>query len=111
MAAFFLPCKTDLTDFTFQTDLDGSTYSFRFRWNERLSAWFMDLSDVAGVALASGVRVVVGFPLVVRSRYNTAMPPGSLWASDTSSQDIDPGISDLGNRVQILYYSIAADGA
>lgn len=111
MAAFTLPCASSLTDFSFQCELDSVTYGFRFRWNERVAAWFMDISDVAGNELVSGMRVVVGFPLAANTRYNAAMPPGALIASDTSGQDLDPGLGDLGGRVQILYYSVADDGA
>jgi hypothetical protein len=110
MAAFLLPCNSNLPDFTFQCELDAVTYQFHFRWDERELAWFMGILDVSGNALINGVRVVVGFPLAVRTRYNTAMPPGALIAFDTSGQDLDPGLTDLGSRVQILYYSVVEDG-
>lgn len=110
MAAFFLPCQSTLPHFTFQCDLDGVTYGFEFEWNERVGAWFMSIYDVNGTPLLSSLRVVVGFPLAARSRYMTAMPPGAFVATDTSGQNQDPGLSDLGNRVQILYFSTVEDG-
>lgn len=110
MAAFILPCSSNQPDFNFQCELDAVTYGFRFRWNEREQAWFMTLSDVAGNDLVGSVRVVVGFPLVARSRHLTGMPPGALIASDTSGQDLDPGLDELGGRVQLFYYSVVEDG-
>lgn len=107
MKAFTLPCDSSVTDYVFQCDLDAVTYGFRFRWNERLAAWFMDILDVSANPLVTNLRVTVGYPLASRAQYNTALPPGLLIATDTSGADIDPGLTELGTRVQILYFSDA----
>jgi hypothetical protein len=104
MTTVTLPCQSDLPHFVFQCDLDGQTYGFEFEWNERVSAWFGSLLDVAGNPLISGVRIVTAFPLFNARSVSATLPPGKFMAVDTSGQDRDPGLSDLGVRVQILYY-------
>lgn len=103
-STFTLPINSTLPDFTFEVDLDGATYGFRFRWNVRAQAWFMSLSDDGGNPLLTEQRVVVGFPLGKRGR-NASLPPGTLWALDTSGLDEDPGLTDLGTRVLVLYFA------
>lgn len=110
MAAFVIPCQSDLPHFTFQCELDGITFEFEFRWNERSSDWFMILRDVDGNVLLGEQRVASNWALASRKRYDPAMPSGSLMCFDTSGQNLDPGLEDLGQRVQILYYSSVVDG-
>ncbi len=38
---------------------------------------------------------------------NGRSPPGLLMAYDTSGEGIDPGLTDLGQRVQLIYYTVA----
>lgn len=97
------------SDYRLQVDLDGQTYGLAFRWNERINAWFMEISDVNDTPLVSGVRVVVGFPLANRST-NPAMFPGMLTATDTAGGSADPGLADLGARVQLYYLAVGSDG-
>jgi hypothetical protein len=108
-----LPLRPDLANYQFQVELDAVTYGFRLFWNERDPSWVFDITDVSGNEIVSGVKVVVGFPLAKRFAH-LALPPGVLIAFDTSGMHQDPGgpvvtstgdlTSDLGNRVQILYF-------
>lgn len=102
MAVVTLPLRPDLNAYSFQTELEGITYGFRFRWNEREAGWYFDLYDGEGVLLRASNRVVIDFPLLVRAR-GGAYPPGQFFAVDTGT-DGDPGLNDLGARVQALYY-------
>jgi hypothetical protein len=112
-----LPLRPDLANYSFQVELDSVTYGFRFFWNERDPAWVFSITDVNGNELASGIKVAVSWPLAKRFSYNTALPPGLLVALDTSGMHQDPGgptvtatgdlTSDLGNRVQILYFPVS----
>src|SRR4029077_4906590 len=110
-----LPLRPDLANYQFQIQLDSVTYGFRFFWNERDPSWVMSITDVSGNELISGVKVVVHWPLGKIAGYSTALPPGILIAVDTSGAGLDPGgptvtasgalTSDLGNRVQVVYFS------
>lgn len=90
--------------FDLQAVLDGVTYTLQFRWNVRLEAWFMDILDEQGVTmLLAGLRLVANWPL---GAYNTGrQPPGAFVAFDTSGEGLDPGLDDLGDRVQLKYFT------
>lgn len=102
MSVFVLPCRTDLPHYSFACDLDGVGYGFEFRWNARSEAWFMTILTGDDQVILAGVKVVVDFPLAVRSA-SALMPPGTFIAVDTSGQHLDPGLTDLGERVQLSY--------
>ena len=104
-----IPLRQGLPYFSLQVQLEAVTYTLTFRWNDRQSAWFMDIANEdESTIYESGVRVVVGYPLAV----NTAnrQPPGVFIAIDTTKKDEDPGLNELGARVQLLYFSAAELG-
>jgi hypothetical protein len=103
MAVRQIPTRTDgVRDYQFSTELDGATYSLRFRWNEREGAWFMDVGNDAGTPIRTGIKVVVGWPLTARFA-DDGLPPGQFFAVDTSGSDTDPGLQELAARVVIAY--------
>ncbi len=83
--------------------LDGIEYLFDFAWSERESCWYFDLSDQDENPIAQLVRVVVSFPLLRRFR-DARLPPGFLYAADTSGAGRDvEAQGDLGARVLLCY--------
>lgn len=107
MATLTLPTLTGGTPhYSFRVSLDGGEYTLELHWNGRLEAWFLDITDVDGTVLESGIRVVVGWPLLARA-VNEDMPPGQLVAVDTSGQDAEATLNDLGGRVQLVYTEAA----
>lgn len=90
--------------FELQVTLEDVTYTLELRWNERASAWFMNVLDAEGVTmLQAGLRLVADWML---GSFNVgAQPPGAFVARDTSGLGIDPTLEDLGTRVQLLYFS------
>jgi hypothetical protein len=100
--AFFIPISSDAANFDIQVTLEEVTYTLEFRWNVRLGAWFMNILDAEGVTmLRAGTRVVVNWPL---NAYGAnRQPPGALVAVDTTQRGEDPGLDDLGERVQLIY--------
>lgn len=84
--------------------LDGETYTLYFKWNVRWSTWFLEVHDeddenvlIAGVALRADYGLAAYF--------TGRAPPGMFVAVDTSGQGLDPGLNDLGARVQVQYFS------
>lgn len=102
MATLALPLRNDVPYFDFFVELEGVTYGFAFRWNHRAKAWFVDLKDADDQPIVSGARVVVDFPLFIRSA-DPRRPPGLFIVTDTTGKRIDPGEHDLGGRVMVLY--------
>lgn len=117
-----LPLRSDLPFFDVKADLDNVTYTLEFRWNVRAAGWFLNVLDEQGQAiLAAGLRVVVNFPLLAHipsNKYRRQLefqfwgrsPPGALVFVDTGGKGEDPGLTDLGVRVALLYFSVAELG-
>lgn len=101
-----LPIEQNSSHFRFRTELDGATYTFEFRWNDRWDAWLMSIGDAEGNPVASGVRVVINMPLVSHLS-DPRLPPGVLMAIDTTGQNLDAGYQDLGRRVPLMYTTAA----
>lgn len=104
-----LPTRTDLARYSFDIDLDAAKFTFDFEWNDRDAGWYFSMADADGVALLSGRRVVLGYPLI-RIYKGAGFPPGELVAIDTSSQNQEPGFGDLGERVKLIYVTAAELG-
>lgn len=99
-----LPTLTDGTPFySFRAVLDDREYAFAFRWNNRTQTWVFDLATTDGVELLTGRRVLLGNDLL---RYCVApqRPPGVLAAVARDDHLVAPGLTDLGARVQLLYF-------
>jgi hypothetical protein len=106
--ATVLPTRTDTPFYTFEIDLDLRTFTFEFRWNDRLGAWVMQIQDLAGTVLLAGRRVVLDTPLLARFR-DPRLPDGELLVIDTTDEKREPGLDELGPdaRCKVLYYSLA----
>lgn len=54
-----------LSNFEAQYVFEAVTYTLRFRWNDRLGAWFMAILEADALTVrAQGIRVVVGLSLI-----------------------------------------------
>lgn len=98
-----LQIKREGAHFRFVSELGGVSYSFELRWNHREAAWFLTLGDGEGLPIVAGIRVVTAYSLLSRFT-DERLPPGLLFAIDTAGGDVDPGLDDLGHRVQIVYF-------
>ena len=101
MASYTLPLRTDLPHYTFGVELEGVSYRFELRWNARAGAWWITVLTSDDQPIVSR-KVVVGFPLFDRYR-DSRLPPGGLEAIDTTGAGLEPGLTDLGSRVLLLY--------
>jgi hypothetical protein len=97
---------TAYPDTSQQTDLDGVTFSFRFRWSDRGQSWHMDLRTLNGDPIVLGVRLVNGFPLL-RRVVKTGRPAGELALIDMTGRGEDPDFAGFGTRWRLLYREAA----
>jgi hypothetical protein len=104
--AIVLPTRTDVPHYDFEIDLDGRTFAFEFRWNDRAGSWFLQIRDLSGAILIAGRRVLLDVPLLARFR-DLRLPDGELFVIDTTGQQREPGLEDLGPeaRCKVLYFS------
>ena len=107
MSVHTLPLPTNLPHFEFSVDLDDEVFVLEMRWNERDSSWYLTIKDSLDTILIAGRKVLVNLPLTSRFR-RLGMPKGELIAIDTTGEDLDPGESDLGSRVQLVYFDAAS---
>lgn len=79
-------------------------YRINLHWNSRMDLFFMDLLDVDGNHIRSGMAMVLG-TFIGRQSASAEFPPGAFVLSDTSGEGRDAGIDDLGSRVQLYYFT------
>lgn len=105
MAIQRIPTSTDpeLPHYVQRTALDGVEYELRFDWNQREQRWYLRIADADGDVIAGDIKIVSGWPLL-RRRRDDRLPPGALMAVDQTGNGEDPGLTELGERVLLLYF-------
>jgi hypothetical protein len=105
MAIFEIPLpQTNGAEFSFNTVLFGVSYTFRFFFNIRDQSWSIDMLAPDGSPIMQGQRAITGYDLMAIVTDNRK-PPGYLLLIDTATggAGTEPGINDLGRRVQMVY--------
>ena len=102
MAIVQLPLRNDVPAFSFQTDLDGTTFSFKFRYNSRTDRWAFDIATANDEPIISGVLVVTGTFLLERFS-DARLPQGDMFVLNKEDENVSPGRNDLQKNVFILY--------
>jgi hypothetical protein len=85
--------------------LDGRSYRLQVRWLPGSRMWLLDVLDVEGVALLTGIPIRVGQSLL-RPHVGERLPGrgfGQIIAIDTSQRGADPGRDDFNTRVRLVY--------
>ena len=102
MATLELPVRSDIRSYTFTIDLEDRTYTLRFRFNERLGLWTMDIADAQDVDIALGIPIQTDVDMFSQI-IDTDLPPGNFVAIDETGEGRDAGEDDLGNDVKLFY--------
>lgn len=97
-----IPVRSDLPAFQYAITLEQAVYRLGFRFNQREGIWLMDVLTQASVPLVTGAPILVSLDILAPYQVE-GLPPGNFFAEDTSGLNIDPGASDLGNRVLLHY--------
>jgi hypothetical protein len=86
-------------------ELDGRRYSCRVVYNQRADRYTLDLALEGGDALASGVRIIPGRPLLRRYSYRASHPGGELVLIVLEQSDAAPGLGEVGDgkRTELWY--------
>lgn len=111
MATFSIPIEVGTPHQTVNVDLDGVTYTLALDWSTREECWYIGISDLAGVVLVSGVKVVVNWPLLHVMGLFPGVPPGELMAVDTAGTGADPDLTTFGDTIALLYLDAAGEAA
>ena len=102
MAILQIPTRNDLDAYSFVIELEKRNYLLRFRFNERMNTWFMDICKTDGTPILAGLPLLTDTDLVSRFVIPD-LPPGLFVAVDESGQGMDAGRFDLGASVKLLY--------
>ncbi len=97
-----IPLENDTPAFSFFTDLDGNSYQFKFRWNDRVNLWMFDMYDNEDNALFLGkpFQTDVHF---LKSVPEITKPPGILFCANSSNYEVDADRFALGADVKFYY--------
>ncbi len=97
----------DASHFDQDVTVDGSNYTLRFDWNERLGAWFLTVLGADGETVCTPEQRLVCNWKIAKYLSNRD-PEGFFVLADTAndfSRGVDPSFDDLGARHQLLYFS------
>lgn len=92
---------------TQQSDLDGVTYSFRFRWSERSETWHLDLRTLDDEPVALSVALVTAWPLLSHV-VSPLRPPGELVLLDLVGPGEPPMLEGFGDRWALFYIPVTS---
>jgi len=87
---------------TQQSELDGVTYAFRFRWSERSAVWHMDLRTLDDEPILLSAALVTSWPLLERV-VSPIRPPGELVLVDMVGPDDPATLEGFGDRWVLFY--------
>lgn len=102
----YLPFIQSDNNYRLQVPLSGVLYLFDVRWNDRDSAWYMDMYEADETPILLGVKLVLGNILGRRSRH-LFFVQHLLRVVDTSGSGKDAGFDDLGSRVQVMHIPVS----
>lgn len=105
---FTVPIASLNAQSTQTVGLDGIVYQFTFTWNTRRLAWDMSIALQDGTPLVQGVKILPQKDLLSRHK-DVRLPKGTLLAVDLVEQNnaLRPSKSELGTKLQLLYYTEA----
>lgn len=107
MALLETPTRKDLPSYQYVINLEGTNYTLTFTFNDRMGKWFLNLGDSKNTTIISQVPIIASWPLFDRFIAD-AVPPGTLFAFDSSGTSTDPGRFDLGDRVRLIYAELGS---
>lgn len=103
MAEFFeIPVPQSVVPFNQEVTLDDEVYRMEFRYNLRDEAWRMTLSR-SGTVLLRNLKVVNSEDLLAQFRHDENVPQNALRVIDLDGRFKDPGATDFGDRVLMVY--------
>lgn len=104
MTTYQLPIENAAEDGAFLTtySLDGIDYQFVFQFNEREGFWYVDINDVEGNPIRSGIKIVANFPLLLFCQC-MVRPAGEPACLNTEDEPVDPGLEELGVDAILCY--------
>ena len=100
-----IPLIPSEPNYRFSTELAGVSFLIDIRWNERSESWYMDVLSEDETQLLSGMAIVLGTLIGIRST-TIGRPDGQFIVSDLTGKGLDATFDDLGIRVLMYFYTV-----
>jgi hypothetical protein len=81
--------------------LSGVLYNLNVYWCRPAQAWILDMADVSGVPILSGVALVTGSDLL--AQYSYLGIPGQLLVQSSETTLAMPTFTNLGQQSNLYY--------
>lgn len=102
MADYIIPIDNTDIDYTFTIGLGTKEYKFYVYYNNYLSAWFFDISNIDDTSIIRGQKINTNADLLKRFK-KIALPKGRILGVSMVEKAIDPTQETLGNNIIIMY--------
>lgn len=102
MAEYQIEIDSDDPFFDLSVELSGKLYIIEISWNVENEFWTISLFTSDKEPIFLGRKIVINYNLFSYCSH-PLLPPGRLFALDTSFTNTECGESDLGNRVILVY--------
>lgn len=103
MATVAVPISPVIPDESFEIELDGVVYTFRFRYNNRTRAYYIDLQEPGGEYICQGRKLTQGGAPIEYCRVDSSLQ-GVLWADVADGGDAHG--YDMGT-IRLFYTNVA----
>lgn len=102
MAILEMPVRSDLPSFTFKQELEGTVYTFDFRYNVRFECWIMDIRTEQGADILLGIPVQTDVDIASRF-LDARLPRGQFAVIDETGAQRNPDRETFGGEVKLFY--------
>lgn len=83
-------------------EFDTEFFRFRFRWNDIVQAWYIDIANGANVRQVYGIRLGTGTDKL-RAFKARDVPQGTLNVVDSTGEGVQPTLENFGKTVLLKY--------
>jgi hypothetical protein len=99
-----IPLRSDIFLYKFKINLSNVIYNFTLRYNGRMDRWILNIDDISGNQLISGLVLLVNRNLL--NQYPTLnLMSGLLAAVDSTNNFIQPTQFSFGENNYLVYIS------
>jgi len=99
-----IPFDNSFASFSEEVTLDNVPYLLTFNYNIRFDFWTVSFKTRDETAIADGIKIVLNYELI-RKYPELGLPPGALFAIDTTGKEERVSRYNLGDTVQLYYLS------
>ena len=96
---FEVPLTAQIQSFT--CALAGVTYTLKLQWNNKTNTWQIDILDIGGTPLVSGIPMVANVDLLEQYAYLNF--GGMLIAQTDSDPNLAPTFDNLGTLSHLYF--------